>query len=172
MGKEEIIEYTNGEITIVWKPGVCIHSGICARALPKVYKPQEKPWITIENASTEELIAQLKTCPSGALSYYRNGEKDKYLKAQEEKANKGRGKKGRPAAKSPKMVDLESGKTYAWCSCGKSSNQPWCDASHPGSGFNPKIFMAAESRTTAMCMCKQTSTPPFCDGTHVILDDD
>ena len=62
------IEYTNGELTIIWQPGLCQHSGICVKTLPKVYNPQERPWVKIENATTEELIAQIKKCPSGALS--------------------------------------------------------------------------------------------------------
>ncbi len=65
-------EYTNGELTIVWKPGTCIHAAECVKALPKVYNPNEKPWLKIENATTEELKAQIKKCPSGALSYYMN----------------------------------------------------------------------------------------------------
>jgi uncharacterized protein len=61
-------EYSNGEVTIVWKPEKCIHSGICVKTLPKVYHPKEKPWIKPENASSKELIMQVATCPSGALS--------------------------------------------------------------------------------------------------------
>ena len=67
-------EYSNGEITIVWQAKLCQHSGICVRTLPQVYKPKEKPWIQIENATTDELIDQVKRCPSGALSFYRNEE--------------------------------------------------------------------------------------------------
>lgn len=65
-------KYSNGEITIHWQPGKCIHSGVCARTLPQVYKPREVPWITIENATTEELKSQIDKCPSGALSYTQN----------------------------------------------------------------------------------------------------
>lgn len=68
-------EYTNGELTIIWQPGLCQHAGICTKTLPNVYHPKEKPWITIENATTEELIAQIRKCPSGALSYRMNNEK-------------------------------------------------------------------------------------------------
>lgn len=64
--------YSNGEVTISWEPEKCIHSGICARTLPNVYKPKEKPWITIENASSEELIQQVALCPSKALTISRN----------------------------------------------------------------------------------------------------
>lgn len=67
-------EYTNGEVTIIWKPEYCIHSAICVQTLPMVYKPSERPWIQIENASTEELIDSVKKCPSGALSFRMNNE--------------------------------------------------------------------------------------------------
>jgi uncharacterized Fe-S cluster protein YjdI len=62
-------DYSNGEIIIKWQPKLCQHSGICVKSLPQVYKPKESPWIRIENASTEELIAQVGKCPSGALTY-------------------------------------------------------------------------------------------------------
>jgi len=62
-------EYTNGEITIKWQPSLCKHAGVCARTLPEVYRPKEKPWIKMENASTEELKKQINRCPSGALSF-------------------------------------------------------------------------------------------------------
>ena len=61
-------EYTNGEITILWKPDKCTHAGICVKTLPQVYNPKDKPWIKIENAKSEELVEQVSKCPSGALS--------------------------------------------------------------------------------------------------------
>lgn len=63
-------KYSNGEVTIVWQPGRCIHSGNCVRGLPEVFKPREKPWITPEDSTTEKIIQQVKKCPSGALSYF------------------------------------------------------------------------------------------------------
>ena len=66
----------------------------------------------------------------------------------------------------PKVVEIEKGKNYAWCACGRSENQPWCNGQHRESGYSPKIFKAEETKSVALCMCKQTSTPPFCDGTH------
>jgi uncharacterized Fe-S cluster protein YjdI len=65
-------QYTNGELTIHWEPSKCTHAAKCVKALPHVYKPKEKPWITIENATTEELKAQINLCPSGALTYFMN----------------------------------------------------------------------------------------------------
>jgi uncharacterized Fe-S cluster protein YjdI len=65
-------KYTNGEVTIVWKPGICKHSGICLRGLPKVFDPRVRPWIRPENATSDDITAQVERCPSGALSWYRN----------------------------------------------------------------------------------------------------
>jgi uncharacterized Fe-S cluster protein YjdI len=70
---EKMLEYTNGEITIQWRPDKCTHSGNCVRALPRVYQPKERPWIKMENASSAELIAQVALCPSGALSIKEEG---------------------------------------------------------------------------------------------------
>lgn len=66
------MKYTNGEVTFVWKPDLCIHSGNCARGLPEVFNPRAKPWINMDGASTEKIIEQVKKCPSGALSYFMN----------------------------------------------------------------------------------------------------
>jgi len=67
------------------------------------------------------------------------------------------------------MIQLEKGKTYAWCSCGKSDNQPWCNGAHKGSGGSPIVFIAEETKTVSMCMCKHTKNPPYCDGSHSSL---
>jgi uncharacterized Fe-S cluster protein YjdI len=69
MEKEIVKEYSNGELTVVWKPAKCIHAAECVKALPEVYNPKEKPWIKAENASTQALKDQIAKCPSGALSY-------------------------------------------------------------------------------------------------------
>lgn len=61
-------EYSNGEVTIIWKPELCEHSGICVNMLPHVYNPKERPWIKPENASGEAIIRQVSKCPSRALS--------------------------------------------------------------------------------------------------------
>lgn len=64
----ETKEYTNGEITIVWKQELCTHSAMCVKTLPQVYNPRERPWIKMENATSDELRAQVAKCPSKALS--------------------------------------------------------------------------------------------------------
>jgi uncharacterized Fe-S cluster protein YjdI len=67
--------YSNGETTVVWKPDLCIHSGICAHGLAGVFDPRRKPWIDMSQAETREIIEQVKKCPSGALSIGNNSEK-------------------------------------------------------------------------------------------------
>lgn len=69
-----IKHYTNGEVTIVWQPDVCIHSAKCFHGLPEVFDPREKPWIRPEGATTEQIVAQVERCPSGALSYFYNAD--------------------------------------------------------------------------------------------------
>jgi uncharacterized Fe-S cluster protein YjdI len=65
-------EYTNGEMTIIWKSALCQHSANCVKMLPNVFKPRERPWITPENTDTQLLIDAVKKCPSGALTFYFN----------------------------------------------------------------------------------------------------
>jgi len=62
-------KYSNGEITIIWQPNICIHSGICAKGLIEVFDPRRKPWIDMSLSDSETIKAQIKKCPSGALSY-------------------------------------------------------------------------------------------------------
>jgi CDGSH-type Zn-finger protein len=72
----------------------------------------------------------------------------------------------RVAATSPKVVQLEAGKQYAFCTCGRSDNQPFCDGSHKVTAFEPHVFIAEKSGDAWLCMCKRTGNVPFCDGTH------
>jgi CDGSH iron-sulfur domain-containing protein 3 len=73
------------------------------------------------------------------------------------------------AQTSPFGVDVEQGKTYAWCACGRSANQPFCDGSHKGSPFTPVIYKADQSGTLYFCGCKRTKSKPLCDGSHKSL---
>lgn len=70
------------------------------------------------------------------------------------------------AGRAPLVVHLKEGETYAWCACGRSRNQPFCDGSHQGTGIDPVVFIAEADADVALCMCKHTGTPPICDGTH------
>ncbi|MEE4295608.1 MAG: glutamate synthase-related protein [Wenzhouxiangella sp.] len=66
----------------------------------------------------------------------------------------------------PVKVSLEKGKEYAFCRCGRSKDQPFCDGSHQGTGITPKMFKAEKDEDAYLCQCKQTGDAPFCDGTH------
>lgn len=72
------------------------------------------------------------------------------------------------AAKKPAVMTLEPG-TYAWCTCGQSDDQPFCDGSHQGTDFKPMTFKIEEEKQVALCQCKHTDDPPFCDGSHAKL---
>lgn len=63
-------------------------------------------------------------------------------------------------------VEVEAGKSYWWCSCGKSAKQPFCDGSHKGSAFRPMEFKAEESGVVSFCGCKHSAKQPRCDGAH------
>lgn len=133
-------EYTNGEITVVWKPEICIHAAICAQGLPKVFDPKSRPWINTAGDSTENITAQIDKCPSGALSYYLNN-------IGKESQNKKEETVIQIAPNGPLLVqgniilkDSEGNETKketrtALCRCGASSNKPLCDGAHKEIGF-------------------------------------
>ncbi|HIG41123.1 MAG: CDGSH iron-sulfur domain-containing protein [bacterium] len=73
------------------------------------------------------------------------------------------------AQKSPFAVEVEAGKTYFWCACGKSANQPFCDGSHSDTEFTPVKLVAEESKQLFFCGCKFSNKKPLCDGTHSTL---
>lgn len=75
----------------------------------------------------------------------------------------------RIAQKGPFPVEVEAGKRYAWCACGQSASQPFCDGSHKTTDFTPVMYTAEASKTLYFCGCKQTGDQPLCDGTHSSL---
>ena len=70
------------------------------------------------------------------------------------------------AQKSPFASTVEGGKTYYWCACGKSANQPFCDGSHRGSEFTPMAYKAEADGQVYFCGCKHSAKRPLCDGSH------
>jgi uncharacterized Fe-S cluster protein YjdI len=69
MTKDVIKRYTNGEVTVIWQPSLCVHSAICFRGLPAVFNPLRRPWVVLDGHSTDTIVAQVEDCPSGALAY-------------------------------------------------------------------------------------------------------
>lgn len=76
------------------------------------------------------------------------------------------------ARKGPYAVDVEEGRPYLWCACGRARKQPYCDSSHAGTGILPVAYQAAKTETVYFCGCKHSKTPPLCDGSHNDLEDD
>jgi len=70
------------------------------------------------------------------------------------------------AQTAPIPVDVEAGKTYFWCACGKSQKQPFCDGSHKGTTFSPIKYEAKQAAKVFFCCCKHSKRAPVCDGTH------
>jgi len=73
------------------------------------------------------------------------------------------------AQKSPYEAEIEAGKKYAWCACGRSASQPFCDGSHKDTGLTPVVFTVEKSEMVYFCGCKRTGGQPYCDGTHSTL---
>lgn len=130
-------KYSNSEITIVWKPAMCIHSTLCwkgAAGLREVFNPMEKPWIKPEGADTEKIITQINKCPSGALSYYMNNVVESPIEITGESIVE-------TIPNGPLMVygnitvkhnsnEIKKDKVTAFCRCGASANKPYCDGTH------------------------------------------
>lgn len=133
-------KYSNGEVTIVWKPGVCIHSKICWRGLAEVFNPAERPWIKPEAATTDQIIAQVKQCPSGALSYYLNDQAEEVQESHAESIveavpNGPLLVYGNLIVKDKEGNETRKNKVTAFCRCGASGNKPYCDGTHTKIGF-------------------------------------
>lgn len=142
--KDIVKEYTNGEITVVWKPNVCIHSANCFHGLPRVFNPENKPWVNIKGADSATIAEQIKQCPSGALSYYYD--KDSKQREQETAVDTPESyievtPDGPLMVHGKLKIKLADGtmasktKTTAFCRCGGSANKPFCDGTHRKNNF-------------------------------------
>ncbi len=145
--KETVKEYTNGEVTIVWKPELCMHSALCVNGLPEVFNPDARPWINAEGAATNAIVEQVKKCPSGALTFYYN-EKEAQAATEDKRAAQRAGAtevevvpngplmvKGTLALKHADGRSTTQEKLTAFCRCGASANKPFCDGTHKKINF-------------------------------------
>lgn len=143
MEKDITKKYSNGEITIVWKPAVCIHSTICwkqATGLATVFNPKIRPWINMDGGTSKQIEEQVKKCPSGALSVY-------YNDLEQENSNISTDTKIEVMPDGPLLVygniiiknksgeETRRSKVTALCRCGHSLNKPYCDGSHIKESF-------------------------------------
>lgn len=130
-------EYKNDDIAVVWQPHLCIHDKSCWKELGNVFKPLKRPWVDMGGASSEEIIAQVGRCPSGALSYY-NFKEEKMENSETTNDNI----KVKVIPGGPLMVTGTCEITHAdgstqvkenkttYCRCGASANKPFCDGGH------------------------------------------
>lgn len=140
-------KYTNGEVTVVWKPDTCIHSAICFKGLQEVFNPQKRPWINMQGSATEKIIEQVRKCPSGALSYFMNeanetaGEESKVVAETAQITTIEVSVNGPYLIKTECLIKHSNGTeevkkgTIALCRCGQSANKPYCDGTHRKIGF-------------------------------------
>lgn len=139
--KPIVKEYSNEEVTIIWKPESCIHSTICWKrttGLPNVFQPGTKPWVKIDGATTAEMIAQVDKCPSGALSYRLKNEQKEVQQTNvvETLPNGPLLVYGNITVKHSGHEELKESKVTAFCRCGASSNKPYCDGTHVKISFS------------------------------------
>ena len=129
------ITYKGKDVTVLWKPDKCIHSGNCVKGLPGVFKPDAKPWVNVEAASGPAIIDQVGKCPSGALSIL----SDESASDTQDTSNEliieisGNGPyliKDGCVIKDQDGNEIQKSGTVALCRCGMSSNKPFCDGSH------------------------------------------
>ena len=133
-------EYSNGEITVVWQPEMCIHSENCFHGLPKVFNPKNRPWVQLEQSESKTIMDQVNKCPSGALSYYKNdgSETSEDVSGPVEINVSENGPlmiKGELEVKFPEGKTVSRSKITAFCRCGHSQNKPFCDGSHKAHDF-------------------------------------
>lgn len=145
--KESFKGYSNGEVTVYWRPELCIHSANCIIGLPSVFNTKKKPWINIHGSESKEIIKAVDSCPSRALTYLKS------LKFVTAKISS----KGRKKSKYARVQILKDGpalitgnfiirdihkkkikidhEVAAICRCGGSKKKPFCDGSHLSIGF-------------------------------------
>jgi len=144
--KEKVIRYTNGEITVYWRPEKCVHSANCIIGNPRVFNTQKSPWITLSEANSDEVIETINTCPSRALLYRKNQSTPALEKVAEVPASEGakiRILRNGPALISGNFVIRDANNQQieikteiaAICRCGASKKKPFCDGNHTKIGF-------------------------------------
>jgi uncharacterized Fe-S cluster protein YjdI len=144
-------KYTNGEITVFWKPGKCIHATTCYRELIEVFNPRKRPWVDMDGASSEEIIRVVKMCPTQALSFAYNKDLDQLKESDGTDLQTPEDiPEIRVMADGPLVLhgvfhildtegqELKPMKIQSLCRCRASNTLPYCDGMHRKSGFHGK----------------------------------
>lgn len=153
MDRQITRHYHTGDVTIVWQPHKCTHSGVCFRGLPQVFDPRRRPWVDVTAADTAAIVGQVEQCPSAALSWMRREGAPTVVEAAPASAPT----TSRDPVASPVLVEpLPDGPLVvhgtlvvrgadgaesrretrtAFCRCGQSATKPYCDGSHRAAGF-------------------------------------
>lgn len=148
-------DYTNGEITVFWRPAKCTHVTTCFNELIEVFDPSKRPWINMKGASTKEIIRVVDLCPTGAISWKKNSELNENThnteiskKVEEKQENTQTAAelkvmpngplvvKGEFILKGPDGQEMKKMKMVSICRCGQSHNMPYCDGMHRKVGFS------------------------------------
>ena len=148
-------KYTSNDITVFWRPSECIHSSICYTKLYRVFNPGRRPWIMLDNAGTDEVIAIVNECPTRALTFMWN-DPDKNaaetsLKAEKDEAVLKEFEKATDDAHTPEIKVMPNGPLIVTGDFKLFDNE--------GNEMK-KMKMAS------LCRCGYTNSPPFCDGNH------
>ncbi len=131
--------YATSEITVIWKPDICIHSENCAHGLPKVFDPNRRPWVDLNEAEAGEIRQTIDNCPSGALSYGKAEAKPADTNAPEVEINVRQNGplivRGEFKLTDAQGKAIETSDTAALCRCGASNKKPFCDGAHKSMDF-------------------------------------
>ncbi len=145
--KETVKPYSNGEVTVYWRPELCIHSANCIIGLPEVFNTKKKPWVNIHGSDSKSIIRAVDSCPSRALTYSKS---NKFVTTNVSSKDRKKSKyarvqilNGGPALITgnfilrdihKKKIKIEN-EVAAICRCGGSKKKPFCDGSHLSIGF-------------------------------------
>jgi len=136
---DKLQNYETPGITVHFNRSICSGAALCVRNLPAVFESSSEDWIHPANATVEEVIATVNMCPSGALSYTRDGKIE--VKQESDLSvrivrNGPYEIKGPVEFDSPKWSENASRTNFALCRCGKSANAPFCDYTHGEQGWD------------------------------------
>jgi len=143
-------KYKNGEITVHWRPGECIHATYCYRELIEVFDPRRRPWINMNGAPTENIIRIVEKCPTNALTYKRNTDIEKVEGVPKDTAKITEKAEVKIMKDGPVIIrgdfkltgtsgiEMKQINLVSLCRCGKSDKLPYCDGKHTKIGYTGK----------------------------------